>query len=71
MYAMTFNCFSLPADVVGAESDAIRVIAPISIGLSQFHFLLLYRDRLKAVSKLNDELVFEKQLPPVPCFQYI
>lgn len=38
---------------------------PVSIGLTEFHFLLLYKNRLAAVCNLNDELDFEQLLPLV------
>ncbi|KAJ3096181.1 hypothetical protein HDU97_006164 [Phlyctochytrium planicorne] len=34
--------------------------APIAFALSEFHFILLYSDRIKAICELNGELVFEE-----------
>lgn len=46
-----------PAPVPGAP-DTDRL--PVSIGLTEFHFLLLFPSRLLAVSKLSGEVVFEQ-----------
>ena len=42
--------------------------APVSIGLTEFHVLMLYRDRLSAICNLNDKLVFDQTLPLVRPF---
>ena len=39
---------------------------PLSISLTQFHFLLLYRDRIMGISSLDDRLVYEEGLPLKP-----
>lgn len=36
---------------------------PISIGMTQFHFLLLYSDRIMALSRLNQKLVYNQMIP--------
>ncbi|KAK3737231.1 hypothetical protein QZH41_010859 [Actinostola sp. cb2023] len=41
-----------------------EIIAPISIGLTEFHALLLNKDRFEAVSLLSEETMFEDVLPP-------
>ncbi|GJJ08739.1 hypothetical protein Clacol_002958 [Clathrus columnatus] len=40
--------------------------APIAIALTQFHFLLLYQDKIVAVCNLNDRVVYEESLPLRP-----
>ncbi|KAI0652186.1 Pep3/Vps18/deep orange family-domain-containing protein [Trametes meyenii] len=40
--------------------------APISMALTEFHFLLLYRDRVLGVSNLNEQLAYEELLPLKP-----
>ncbi|KIL71799.1 hypothetical protein M378DRAFT_155409 [Amanita muscaria Koide BX008] len=41
-------------------------IMPISIALTEFHFLLLYKDRIMGVCNLNDKVVYEDALPLGP-----
>ena len=43
---------------------------PISIALTGFHFLLLYKDRVVGVSNLNDKVVYEEVLPLVSRSRY-
>lgn len=38
---------------------------PISMSLTEFHFVLLYKDRIVGVCNLNDALVYEELLPLV------
>ncbi len=38
---------------------------PISMSLTEFHFLLLYRDRVLGISNLNEQLAYEELLPLV------
>ena len=38
---------------------------PISMALTEYHFLLLYRDRVVGISNLNEELAYEDILPLV------
>lgn len=40
---------------------------PISMCLSEFHFIFLFRDRICAVSSLDERLVWEENLPLVRC----
>ena len=35
---------------------------PVSLALTEFHFLLLCEDRLLAISTLNNQVVFEESL---------
>ncbi|TFK56966.1 hypothetical protein OE88DRAFT_1650500 [Heliocybe sulcata] len=39
---------------------------PKSIGLTQFHFLLLYKDRVVAIRNLDEKLTYEETLPLKP-----
>ena len=43
---------------------------PLSISLTEFHFVLLYKDRVVGICNLNDALVYEELLPLV-CHQLI
>ncbi len=36
---------------------------PLSIALTEFHFILLYQDRVMAISSLDDQVIFEEALP--------
>lgn len=38
---------------------------PISMSLTEFHFILLYKDRIAAICNLNDSLVYDELLPLV------
>jgi len=38
---------------------------PISIALTEFHFILLYKERIRAVNQLNDQIVFDELIPLV------
>jgi vacuolar protein sorting-associated protein 18 len=38
---------------------------PISMSLTEFHLVLLYSDRIAAISLLNESLVHEELLPLV------
>ncbi len=52
-------------DANDSRHDANEAVAevPLSISLTRFHFLLLYRDRIMGISSLNDQLVYEEALP--------
>ncbi|PFH54792.1 hypothetical protein AMATHDRAFT_72557 [Amanita thiersii Skay4041] len=39
---------------------------PLSIILTEFHFMLLYKDRITGICNLNDEVVYEEGLPLGP-----
>jgi vacuolar protein sorting-associated protein 18 len=41
---------------------------PQSIALTEFHFILLYKDRIAAVCNLNEKLAYEEMLPLVTTF---
>ena len=42
----------------------------MSMSLTEFHFLLLYRDRVLGVSNLNQQLAYEELLPLVITLRY-
>ena len=48
-----------------SRQDAAQTAIPISIALTEFHFLLLYRDRVLGISNLNEQLAYEELLPLV------
>ncbi|KAF9455054.1 hypothetical protein P691DRAFT_691384 [Macrolepiota fuliginosa MF-IS2] len=39
---------------------------PMSLSLTEFHFLLLYKDRVIGICNLNDHMTYEEQLPIKP-----
>ena len=47
------------------RQNVIANSAPISMSLTEFHFLLLYRDRVLGISNLNEQLAYEELLPLV------
>jgi hypothetical protein len=38
---------------------------PLSLALTEFHFLMLYKDRVVGICNLNDHVAYEEQLPVV------
>ena len=38
---------------------------PLSLSLTEFHFILLYKDRILGICSLNDRLAYEESLPIV------
>ncbi|KAF8525048.1 Pep3/Vps18/deep orange family-domain-containing protein [Hysterangium stoloniferum] len=46
--------------------DAAQAEIPLSIGLTEFHFILLYRDKVVAVCNLDDRIAYEELLPLKP-----
>ncbi|GAB5585428.1 tethering complex subunit [Umbelopsis nana] len=45
------------------ESDEAPVDSvPLSIAMTEFHFILLYKDRIRAICHLNDEIVYEEMI---------
>lgn len=47
------------------EGEMVAEI-PLSAALTEFHFVLLYRDRVMAISSLDDHVVFQESLPLQP-----
>ncbi|KAG5647608.1 hypothetical protein DXG03_008961 [Asterophora parasitica] len=53
----------LPYPTTSVDADAE---APQSIALTEFHFILLYKDRISGVCNLDDQLKYEESLPLKP-----
>ncbi|KAG0306462.1 hypothetical protein BGZ98_002342 [Dissophora globulifera] len=54
----------LPYPATRIESDASAAFEiPIAIALTEFHFILLYKERVRAVNQLNDEIMFDELIP--------
>lgn len=51
-------------DDQGREETVAEI--PLSIALTEFHFILLYRDRIMAISSLDDKVIYEEALPLQP-----
>ncbi|KAH0445460.1 hypothetical protein IEQ34_025455 [Dendrobium chrysotoxum] len=48
------------------QVDEMVAEIPLSAALTEFHFVLLYRDRIMAISSLDDHVVFQESLPLQP-----
>ncbi|KAF9438781.1 hypothetical protein BGZ76_004857 [Entomortierella beljakovae] len=58
------NPHVLPYPATHLELDATAVSeAPIAIALTEFHFIYLYRERVRAVNQLSDQIVFDELIP--------
>ncbi|KAF9362080.1 hypothetical protein BGX26_004165 [Mortierella sp. AD094] len=51
-----------PATRLDPDTSAVSEV-PIAIALTEFHFILLYRERVRAVNQLNDQIVFDELIP--------
>ena len=45
--------------------DGSSTSTPISMALTEFHFILLYRDRVIGICNLDDQVVYEEAIPLV------
>ena len=50
---------------ISPKNSAPPTLGPLSMNLTEFHILLLYKDRLLGICNLNDALVYEEALPLV------
>ncbi|KAJ3258408.1 hypothetical protein HDU77_002252, partial [Chytriomyces hyalinus] len=67
IYAGELNTTSPQSDsiITNAELHPLlgsETIAPISIALTEFHYIILYSNRVKAISYLTNELVFDEAI---------
>lgn len=62
--------FRYPATPADDESGKLVTEIPISVALTEFHFVLLYKDRVRAICQLNDQIVYEEMIPIVRCILY-
>ncbi|CAG8467025.1 8972_t:CDS:10 [Ambispora gerdemannii] len=55
----------LPYPATPSEIDPSVLVSeiPLSITLTEFHFILLYKDRIRAICQLNDQIVYEDFIP--------
>ncbi|EDO47847.1 predicted protein [Nematostella vectensis] len=62
---LDFNAQDLTDNVITESKLLVKEpVPPLSVGITGFHALLLYKDRFEAVSLLSEEVVFEDILPP-------
>lgn len=41
------------------------------MALTEFHFILVYKDRVRAICRLNDQIVYEEKIPLVRIDQFV
>lgn len=61
------TCISNRYPATPSEDEIGKLVTeiPISVALTEFHFILLYKDRVRAVCQLNDQIVYEEMIPVV------
>ncbi|KAI7887643.1 Pep3/Vps18/deep orange family-domain-containing protein [Mucor mucedo] len=59
------NAQLLPFPPTSYDEDSGNLVTdiPISIVITEFHYILLYQDYVRAVCRLNDKIVFEEIIP--------
>lgn len=59
------NAKLLPFPPTTYDEDSGNLVAdiPISIVMTEFHFILLYQDHVRAICRLNDKIVYEEIIP--------
>lgn len=57
--------YRYPATPSDDDSGKLVTEIPISVALTEFHFVLLYKDRVRAICQLNDQIVYEEMIPIV------
>jgi hypothetical protein len=50
------------------SSGGTEMGTPLSLSLTEFHFILLYKDRILGICSLDDRLAYEESLPIVRHF---
>ena len=65
------HCLNLRYPATPTDDDSGRLVTeiPISVALTEFHFVLLYQDRVRAICQLNDQIVYEEMIPIVSANQ--
>lgn len=64
---MYINIIGTRYPATPSEDDSGKLVTeiPISVALTEFHFVLLYKDRVRAICQLNDQIVYEEMIPIV------
>ena len=65
------SLFPYPVHLPSTDGSAAHSAVPIAINLTEFHFVLLYKDRIVCVSTLNEKVTYEEMLPLVCSESYI
>jgi vacuolar protein sorting-associated protein 18 len=70
MYHGTLNFETMSDDLIDNAGlfpypDDQSAEAPVSSSLTEFHFILLYKDRVVAVNSLDEKLAYEETIPLV------
>jgi vacuolar protein sorting-associated protein 18 len=60
---LPYPLFPSSPSSLGSNSPTAEM--PISIALTEFHFILLYKDRIASVCNLDEKLTYEEPLPLV------
>ncbi|CEP18639.1 hypothetical protein [Parasitella parasitica] len=57
------NLLPFPPTAYDEESGKLVTDIPISIVITEFHFILLYTGYVRAICRLNDKIVYEEVIP--------
>lgn len=57
-----------PAEVSSTNPEELVVVPPQGMLCMQFHFLLFYKNRIRAICKLSDEIIWDDMLDVVRGF---
>jgi hypothetical protein len=59
------NAKLLPFPPTNYDEDSGKLVTdiPISLVITEFHFILLYQDYVRAICRLNDKIVYEEIIP--------
>ncbi|ORX53539.1 hypothetical protein DM01DRAFT_1046133 [Hesseltinella vesiculosa] len=59
------NVQLLPYPTSATDDDGPQVTPdfPLAMALTEFHYILLYKDRVRAICQLNDQVVYEEIIP--------
>ncbi|OBZ89341.1 Vacuolar protein sorting-associated protein 18 [Choanephora cucurbitarum] len=52
-----------PKTLYDQQTDCLVAEKPLSMVMTEFHFILLYSTHIRALCRLNEKLVFEEQIP--------
>jgi hypothetical protein len=62
---LPYPTFSTSPSLSPGRNNSEELTLPISMVFTEFHFVLLYRDRIIGVSTLNEQVTYEDILPLV------
>lgn len=70
-FESTTDDFIDAADVLPYSTSGNATELPVSIALTDFHYVILYKDRISGVCHLNDKLTYEEPLPLVRIYSFL